>query len=82
MTPAEVEATEKQLRALASAWDNLPALVRAADALAAQAAEIEKMREALGMIAEGSAPPIPHGHYLAHRRAVDVARVALTVKAG
>ena len=54
----------------------------AADALAAQAVELERMREALEMIAEGSAPPIPHGHYLAHRRAVDVARVALSVKAG
>lgn len=47
MTPAEAEATEKQLRALASAWGNLPALVRAADALAAQAVELERMREAL-----------------------------------
>ena len=50
MTPAEVEATGKQLRALASAWGNLPALVRAADALAAQAVELERMREALERI--------------------------------
>ena len=50
--------------------------------LAAQAAELERMREALRQIADGSAPPIPHGHYLAHRRAVDVARQALSVKAG
>lgn len=49
---------------------------------AAQAVELERMREALEMIAEGSAPPDPHGHYLAHRRAVDVARQALSVKAG
>lgn len=49
---------------------------------AAQAVELERMREALRQIADGSAPPIPHGHYLAHRRAVDVARVALSVKAG
>ena len=45
-------------------------------------AENARMREALRQIADGSAPPIPHGHYLAHRRAVDVARVALSVKAG
>lgn len=45
-------------------------------------AENTRMREALGIIAEGSAPPIPHGHYLAHRHAVSLARVALSVKAG
>ena len=45
-------------------------------------AENARMREALEQIADGSAPPIPHGHYLAHRRAVDVARQALSLKAG
>jgi hypothetical protein len=41
------------------------------------ASRIEELERALGEIAEGSAPPIPHGHYLAHRHAVNVARVAL-----
>lgn len=53
----------------------------AADALAERAAEIERMREALEQIADGSAPPIPHGHYLAHRHAVNLARAALSAKA-
>lgn len=39
--------------------------------------DVARMKEALATIADGSAPPIPHGHYIAHRRAVDVARVAL-----
>jgi len=33
--------------------------------------------DALKLIAEGTAPPIPHGHYLAHRHAVNIARSAL-----
>ena len=46
--------------------------------LAAAASRIEELERALGDIADGSAPPIPHGHYLAHRHAVNVARVALS----
>ena len=41
------------------------------------ASRIEELEAAMGDIAEGLVPPIPHGHYLAHRHAVNVARVAL-----
>ena len=41
------------------------------------ASRIEELERAMGDIAEGLVPPIPHGHYLAHRHAVNVARVAL-----
>ena len=57
-------------------------IARLRSLIAEQAVELERMREALEQIADGSAPPIPHGHYLAHRHAVDLARVALPVKAG
>ena len=40
--------------------------------------EVERLRGALDTIADGTAPSIPHGHYLAHRRAVDIARNART----
>ena len=43
----------------------------------AAASRIEELEAAMGDIAEGLVPPIPHGHYLAHRHAVNVARVAL-----
>ena len=46
-------------------------------ALSAAASRIEELEAAMGDIAEGLVPPIPHGHYLAHRHAVNVARVAL-----
>lgn len=99
MTPAEVEATEKQLRALASAWGNLPALVRAADALSAQAAEIERMRELVGDLERRARACVDlnkkaelvgnTGHAsrllakaLAYSHAADLARQALSVKAG
>lgn len=36
-----------------------------------------KLRAALEAIAEGTAPPQPHGHYLAHSAAVRIAREAL-----
>ena len=52
-------------------------LADAVIASSAAAFRIEELERALGEIAEGSAPPIPHGHYLAHRHAVNVARVAL-----
>lgn len=45
--------------------------------VASAASRIEELERALGDIAEGLVPPIPHGHYLAHRHAVNVARVAL-----
>jgi hypothetical protein len=47
------------------------------EALTAAASRIEELEAAMGDIAEGLVPPIPHGHYLAHRHAVNVARVAL-----
>lgn len=39
--------------------------------------EHERFRTALGTIAEGTVPPPKHGHYLAHRAAVKLARQAL-----
>jgi hypothetical protein len=39
--------------------------------------ENNALREALRKIAEGTAPADPHGHYLAHREAVRIAREAL-----
>lgn len=39
--------------------------------------ERDRLRGALRTIATGTAPPEPHGHYLAHRACVDVARKAL-----
>lgn len=45
--------------------------------VAVTASRIEELEAAMGDIAEGLVPPIPHGHYLAHRHAVNVARVAL-----
>lgn len=36
-----------------------------------------KLRDALAKIADGSTPPQPEGHYLAHRHAVKIARDAL-----
>jgi hypothetical protein len=36
-----------------------------------------ELRDALAKIADGSTPPQPHGHYLAHRHAVKIAREAL-----
>lgn len=56
-------------------------LISAGDELDKAKAENARMREALEMIADGSAPPIPHGQYLAHRPVMDLARQAL-VKAG
>ncbi len=38
---------------------------------------VERFRQALCKIAEGLVPPDRHGHYLAHREAVRVARAAL-----
>jgi hypothetical protein len=49
---------------------------RAASEIQRLRGEVERLRGALDTIAEGTAPPIPHGHYLAHRRAVDIARNA------
>ena len=39
--------------------------------------EVERLRDALAKIADGSTPPEPHGHYLAHRHAVKIARAAI-----
>jgi hypothetical protein len=52
-------------------------LADAVIASSAAASRIEELEAAMGDIAEGLVPPIPHGHYLAHRHAVNVARVAL-----
>lgn len=52
-------------------------LAGAVIASSAAASRIEELEAAMGDIAEGLVPPIPHGHYLAHRHAVNVARVAL-----
>lgn len=47
----------------------------------AQALTLERdaMREGLSKIAAGLTPPEPHGHYLAHREAVKVARDLLAL---
>lgn len=39
--------------------------------------DVARMKDALAKIADGSTPPEPHGHYLAHRHAVKIAREAL-----
>jgi hypothetical protein len=40
--------------------------------------EVERLTDALAKIADGSTPPQPEGHYLAHRHAVKLAREALS----
>jgi hypothetical protein len=52
-------------------------LVGIADDIEAVLAERARLRKALATIAEGITPPQPHGHYLAHRHAVNIARCAL-----
>lgn len=44
-------------------------------------AENAALREAVTAVADGSVPPEQHGHYLAHRAAVKVARAALKSEA-
>lgn len=44
------------------------------------AEEIERLRAALALIAVGTTPPEQHGHYLAHREAVRIAREVLRQK--
>ena len=47
-------------------------------ALASAQAENERLREALSEISRATTPPEQHGHYLAHRSAVKIARAALS----
>ena len=56
-------------------------LVGIADDIEAVLAERVRLRKALANIAEGAAPPEPHGHYLAHREAVKIARAAIREEA-
>lgn len=45
-------------------------------------AQREALAEALAVIADGTAPPDQHGHYLAHREAVKIARAAIAKATG
>jgi hypothetical protein len=47
-----------------------------------QQATIERLTAALTEIAQGTVPPEKEGHYLAHRRAVRLAREAITKAVG
>lgn len=47
-------------------------------ALASAQAENERLREALSEISRATTPPEQHGHYLAHRSAVKIARAAVS----
>lgn len=42
-----------------------------------EASRVDRMQRALTAIACGTVPPDQHGHYLAHREAVRIAREAL-----
>ena len=53
-------------------------LDEAAAALASAQAENERLREALSEISRATTPPEQHGHYLAHRSAVKIARAAVS----
>lgn len=57
-------------------------LADAATRVAGLEAENARLTAALSKIAEGTAPPEPHGHYLAHRACVDIARAALKPEGG
>ena len=56
-------------------------LVGIADDIEAVLAERVRLRKALATIAEGITPPQRHGHYLAHREAVKIARAAIREEA-
>lgn len=45
--------------------------------LIACADRVERLERAMELIARGDVPPDQHGHYLAHRAAVKIARDAL-----
>lgn len=56
----------------------LPAKLRqAATAIETLAARVEELEGVMRQVAEGLVPPDPHGHYLAHREAVRLARSTL-----
>ena len=48
-----------------------------AKALVVLTARLDACEKALATIAKGETPPESHGHYLAHREAVKIAREAL-----
>lgn len=76
VTAASAEARMRELRSAYCAAESEAMTLRK------RAAEAErKLAEAvsvLGEIAKGEAPPEQHGHYLAHRQAVDAARTFLS----
>lgn len=56
-------------------------LMGIADDIEAVLTERVRLRNALATIAEGITPPQRHGHYLAHREAVKIARAAMREEA-
>ena len=58
-----------------------PATVKDLTGIASDIQEVlamyARLSDALAKIADGSTPPQPEGHYLAHRHAVNIAREAL-----
>ena len=58
-------------------YEYMPAAARLA--MDEAAAHIERLEVALSAIARGDVPPDQHGHYLAHREAVRIARDALNM---
>jgi hypothetical protein len=56
-------------------YEYMPAAARSA--MDEAAGHIERLEAALELIARGDVPPDQHGHYLAHRAAVKIARDAL-----
>lgn len=71
--------THKDLSRIESANACRPSAVTREDVTALiQSADMAiRLREVLKRIAEGNVPPDEHGHYLAHRAAVNEARAAL-----
>ena len=77
MTKTLVERLRDQLDTLSNRETMSAEAMHTVALLESAASRIEELEAAMGDIAEGLVPPIPHGHYLAHRHAVNVARVAL-----